>query len=146
MPPFMRRRAIPDVDQAGPHGGEEETDVKAKSKKGKRAAKAPKRAPRRPWGRAPGNLCGELFHLKARRVAPGSMEFHRVIGARRACARSPTSVETEKIERMLEAARWSPSCANRQPWRFVVVGADAPSARRSRKLDAATPGRSALRC
>ena len=32
-----------------------------------------------------------------------------------------------KIERMLEAARWSPSCANRQPWRFVVVGADAPS-------------------
>lgn len=56
------------------------------------------------------------------------MEFHRVISARRslrAFARRP--VEMEKIERMLEAARWSPSCANRQPWRFVVVEADAPS-------------------
>ena len=30
---------------------------------------------------------------------------------------------------MLEAARWSPSCANRQPWRFVVVGAESPSRR-----------------
>ena len=56
------------------------------------------------------------------------MEFHRVISARRslrAFARRP--VELEKIERMLEAARWSPSCANRQPWRFVVVESDAPS-------------------
>jgi len=56
------------------------------------------------------------------------MEFHRVIAARRSLrAYSPRPVEPEKIERMLEAARWSPSCANRQPWRFVVVGADAPS-------------------
>jgi len=56
------------------------------------------------------------------------MEFHRVIGARRSLrAFSQRTVETEKIERMLDAARWSPSCANRQPWRFVVVGADAPS-------------------
>lgn len=56
------------------------------------------------------------------------MEFHRVIAARRSMrAFSPRPVEPEKIERMLEAARWSPSCANRQPWRFVVVGADAPS-------------------
>lgn len=30
-------------------------------------------------------------------------------------------MEREKIERMVEAARWSPSCANRQPWRFVIV-------------------------
>jgi len=30
---------------------------------------------------------------------------------------------------MLEAARWSPSCANRQSWRFVVVGRDAPARR-----------------
>ena len=56
------------------------------------------------------------------------MEFHRVIGARRSLrAFSQRPVETEKIERMLDAARWSPSCANRQPWRFVVVGTDAPS-------------------
>src|SRR5512135_931457 len=56
------------------------------------------------------------------------MEFHRVITARRSLrAFSQRPVEMEKIERMLEAARWSPSCSNRQPWRFVVVGADAPS-------------------
>ncbi|MCL2103335.1 MAG: nitroreductase family protein [Syntrophorhabdaceae bacterium] len=35
-------------------------------------------------------------------------------------------MERDKIERMLEAARWSPSCANSQPWRFVVVERDAP--------------------
>ncbi len=56
------------------------------------------------------------------------MEFDRVIRARRSLrAFSQRPVETEKIERMLDAARWSPSCANRQPWRFVVVAADAPS-------------------
>jgi len=56
------------------------------------------------------------------------MELHRIIAARRSLrAFSERPVETEKIERMLDAARWSPSCANRQPWRFVVVGADAPS-------------------
>lgn len=56
------------------------------------------------------------------------MEFHRVIAARRSLrAFSPRPVEMEKIERMLEAARWSPSCANRQPWRFIVVAEDAPS-------------------
>ena len=56
------------------------------------------------------------------------MEFHRVISARSSLrAFSQRPVEPEKIERMLEAARRSPSCGNRQPWRFVVVGADAPS-------------------
>lgn len=29
-------------------------------------------------------------------------------------------VEDEKVERLLEAARWSPSAFNEQPWRFVV--------------------------
>ena len=55
------------------------------------------------------------------------MEFHRLIAARRSLrAYSSRPVEPEKIERMLEAARWSPSCDNRQSWRFVVVGSDAP--------------------
>lgn len=31
------------------------------------------------------------------------------------------SVEPEKLERILEAARLSPSACNAQPWRFVVV-------------------------
>lgn len=33
---------------------------------------------------------------------------------------APQAVEAEKINRMLEAARWSPSSSNEQPWRFVV--------------------------
>jgi len=67
------------------------------------------------------------------------MEFHRVIGARQSLrAFSQRPVEAEKIERMLDAARWSPSCANRQPWRFVVVGVDAPS--RAAVEEALDPG------
>lgn len=31
------------------------------------------------------------------------------------------TVETEKLERILEAARLAPSACNAQPWRFVVV-------------------------
>jgi acyl-CoA thioesterase FadM/nitroreductase len=50
------------------------------------------------------------------------MEFSRLISARRSLrAFADRQVEPEKIERMIEAARWSPSCANRQPWRFVIV-------------------------
>lgn len=30
------------------------------------------------------------------------------------------AVEHEKIYRLLEAARWSPSASNEQPWRFIV--------------------------
>ena len=37
---------------------------------------------------------------------------------------SPRSVEPEKIVRLFEAARWSPSSMNEQPWRFVVATKD----------------------
>ena len=30
------------------------------------------------------------------------------------------SVETEKLQRLFEAARWAPSSFNEQPWRFFV--------------------------
>ena len=33
------------------------------------------------------------------------------------------AVEPEKLERILEAARLSPSACNAQPWRFVVITA-----------------------
>jgi YbgC/YbaW family acyl-CoA thioester hydrolase len=56
------------------------------------------------------------------------MEFSRVISARQSLrAFSDRPVEREKIERMIEAARWSPSCANRQPWRFVIVEKESPT-------------------
>jgi YbgC/YbaW family acyl-CoA thioester hydrolase len=56
------------------------------------------------------------------------MDFHRILAARQSRRSfSDRPVEPGKVERMIEAARWSPSCANRQPWRFVVVEKDAPS-------------------
>ena len=30
------------------------------------------------------------------------------------------AIEKEKLERMIEAARWSASCRNEQPWRFII--------------------------
>jgi YbgC/YbaW family acyl-CoA thioester hydrolase len=56
------------------------------------------------------------------------MEFYRLIAARKSLrGYASRPVEPDKIERMLEAARWSPSCANRQSWRFVVVHRDSPT-------------------
>src|SRR5512145_2568372 len=56
------------------------------------------------------------------------MEFRRLIAARRSTrAYADRPVEPGKIERMLEAARWSPSSGNRQPWRYVIVDKAAPS-------------------
>jgi acyl-CoA thioesterase FadM/nitroreductase len=56
------------------------------------------------------------------------MEYSKVLSNRRSLrAYSERPVEPEKIERMIEAARWSPSCANRQPWRFVIVEKKDPA-------------------
>jgi len=56
------------------------------------------------------------------------MEFRKVIAARRSSrAYADRPVDPEKSERMIDAARWSPSCANRQPWRYVIVEKGAPS-------------------
>lgn len=39
---------------------------------------------------------------------------------------APKPIEKEKLRRIFEAARWSASCSNEQPWRFIVgiQGAD----------------------
>jgi nitroreductase len=36
-------------------------------------------------------------------------------------ALSDKKVERDKLKRMLDAARWAPSCFNNQPWHFVVI-------------------------
>lgn len=42
-------------------------------------------------------------------------------------------VEPQKIEILLEAARWAPSCFNEQPWRYLVFdGSDADALDRAR--------------
>ncbi len=33
----------------------------------------------------------------------------------------PDPIEDEKMEQILEAARWCQSASNRQPWRFIVI-------------------------
>jgi len=56
------------------------------------------------------------------------MEYSRIVTARKSLrAFSDRPVEPEKIERMVEAARWSPSCGNTQPWRFVIVETTDPA-------------------
>ncbi len=56
------------------------------------------------------------------------MDFARLIDARRSTrAFSDRPIEAGKVARLFEAARWSPSCANRQPWRFVAVSKDDPA-------------------
>jgi nitroreductase len=53
--------------------------------------------------------------------AQTSLTIHKLIKQRwspRAFA--PTTVESEKLERIFEAVRWTPSSSNLQPWHFVV--------------------------
>ncbi|HWB53545.1 MAG TPA: nitroreductase family protein, partial [Tepidisphaeraceae bacterium] len=38
----------------------------------------------------------------------------------------PRPVEQEKIQRMLEAARWAPSSSNEQPWAYLVATKEIP--------------------
>jgi nitroreductase len=37
------------------------------------------------------------------------------------------AVEHEKIQRLLEAARWASSCFNEQPWAFIVATSEQPA-------------------
>lgn len=50
------------------------------------------------------------------------MEFDKVIKERKSCREFKTDgIEKEKILSLVEAARLSPSAANRQPWKFVIA-------------------------
>lgn len=50
------------------------------------------------------------------------MDFYEVIKTRHSVrAYKSDSVEQDKLDRVLEAARIAPSAANRQPWQFIVV-------------------------
>lgn len=61
---------------------------------------------------------------------PADTQFpiHNLLSRRwspRAFAERP--VETEKIQRLLEAARWAASCFNEQPWVFFIATNDQPA-------------------
>ena len=51
-----------------------------------------------------------------------NIAIHELIRNRRSYRTfAPKLVEHDKLVRLLEAARWSPSARNDQPWRFIVV-------------------------
>jgi len=51
--------------------------------------------------------------------------IHPLLAERRSLrAFSPKTVEPEILGSLLEAARWAPSCANEQPWSFIVAVKD----------------------
>jgi nitroreductase len=52
-------------------------------------------------------------------------------------------VEEDKINMVLEAARWAPSWSNTQCWRFIVVGDDAIKSQLAETLTQWNPARSA---
>ncbi len=54
------------------------------------------------------------------------MEFFDLIRNRESIRAydSTRPVETDKLERILEAGRLAPSAANRQPWKFIVVSSE----------------------
>jgi len=59
------------------------------------------------------------------------MEFSELIRKRYSVrAYKPDPVEEEKLEQVLEAARWAPTAANRQPFLFLVL----PTAGREAEL------------
>jgi len=50
------------------------------------------------------------------------MGIIEIIKSRRSIRKyKQTPVEDEKLNTVLEAARWAPSAGNRQPWEFIIV-------------------------
>ncbi len=74
------------------------------------------------------------------------MEVLEAIKTRRSIRRYKTTpVDDKTIELVLEAARWAPSWANRQCWRFIVVRDDNIKAKLANALSANNPATDAIR-
>ena len=74
------------------------------------------------------------------------MEVMEAIKARRSVRRyKPTPVKEEDLEKALEAARWAPSWANTQCWRFIIVKGPETKAKLAETLNPGNPATSAIR-
>jgi nitroreductase len=63
----------------------------------------------------------------SKRPAPTTVPIHKIISERwspRAFEDRP--VELEKLQSLFEAARWTASCSNAQPWFYIVATKDDP--------------------
>jgi nitroreductase len=72
----------------------------------------------------PINRCEERKVEKPADVAHPIEELLRRRWSPRAFSERP--IEPEKMLSLFEAARWSASCYNEQPWRFIVASRDKP--------------------
>lgn len=74
------------------------------------------------------------------------MELIEAIKTRRSIRRyKPTMVKDEDIEAVLEAARWAPSWANTQCWKFIVVKDSEIKAKLAETLSPTNPATSAIK-
>ncbi len=74
------------------------------------------------------------------------MDVLEAIKTRRSIRRyKPDPVDEKTLETILEAARWAPSWANTQCWRFVVVSDDAAKAQLADALSANNPATDAIK-
>ncbi|QSB04832.1 nitroreductase family protein [Natronoglycomyces albus] len=77
------------------------------------------------------------------RHASTAVPIHPLLASRhstRAFQRD-VSLTEQQTTALLEAARWSPSCSNTQPWRFLLAHRDTPDFKRV--LDCLDPGNAA---
>jgi membrane peptidoglycan carboxypeptidase len=71
MPPVYAKARVPQVDPAGPRGGEGGADGQGEVEEGQKTCEGPETAPREDRGEGRGEVSGrELLSCKARRVAP----------------------------------------------------------------------------
>ena len=70
--------------------------------------------------------------------------FEAIKGRRSVRSYKPDKVEEEKLVKVLEAARWAPSWANTQCWRFVVVKDKETKAMLAETLPEGNRGKKAL--
>lgn len=85
-----------------------------------------------------------LTPVQDRKTATPDHDIHKLFAMRwspRAFSDRP--VEPEKIRRMLEAARWTMSSYNEQPWRYVVASRDEDPEAYGRLLGCLTEGNQA---
>ncbi len=74
------------------------------------------------------------------------MEVLEAIKTRRSIRHyRPEPVNEDKINAVLEAARWAPSWANAQCWRFIVVKDEATRSQLAETLTSWNPARSAIK-
>ncbi len=82
---------------------------------------------------------------KDRMNLPGGEELLELIRLRQSDRNYPDrAVEKEKLERILEAGRLSPSACNAQPWRFIVVDKRELLERLSEAASGKIPGMNAF--